>query len=1139
MAAEMLRVGLRLWRGPPFSGLDDSGVLRAERTRLVELQLLALEDRVAAELASGRHREVAAELDALCREHPYREGLRAQHMVALYRSGRQAEALRAFQQTRAVLVDELGIEPSPLLRQLEEQILVQDPALDLAPVGGAAPSDASGPGSNPFVGLRAFTEADADNFYGRDELIEQLVTTVAGDARFTAVVGPSGSGKSSLVQAGLIPALRSSDRWVIALMRPGAYPFTELEAALGGAVADPPARSTSALADNDSELLRTVLRILPDDASRLLLVIDQFEELFALVDDEQRDRFLDSLITLATDPRGRTRVLVTLRADFYDRPLMHPAFGRLMTGHVFNVTPLAADELEAAALGPARRVGVTFEQGLLAELITEVSGQPNALPLFQYTLTELFDRRADSTLTRVAYRALGGIRGAVASRAEEIYQHLDVEQQDATRQLFLRLVTVGRDSETRRVVAASELVTLDVDIVTMHAALEAFVASRLLVRDRDALSGALTVEVAHEALLGEWQRLRGWIDDGRDDLRQHGAYSLVVDEWLTAGRDPDYLLAGGRLDVFEQWRATTTMRLTALEREFLDEALRRREQVEAAESARGAQQARLRRRARRRAFALGAVAAGITTAAIVAVVAAVPSGPTPRIAVVASADPADGQTGELFEQGLVRAERDFDVEVDRRDPLTPGTLGTELAAVDSDVVILDPDASGAMRQAMFDPDKWYVLTDHSGAHFDDVSNVTMYSWADEQVGYLAGVAAATTTETGIVGFVGAEPSADQEALRAGFEAGVKSVDPDIEVKAAYLAQHEYHDAPFDAPDGGREVAGLLYDGGADVIVHKVGRSGLGVLEAADSELAADHRWAIGVDSDEWQTASTRHRPHILTSIIKRFDEQIYTAIEDHLDGGLESGARRLTVADEMITYSQSGDAMSPDARAELDRAIQRLASGETPPRHPTGPLTPPPPLEPGTGTATYAVPGTDVTITYAVPAGWEASGNGGSVFKSEDDPTLGRGYHSVAVEFFHDIANVYADPCAVRLADPPVGPTVDDLVSALADLPGDATTASAIDNGRFDGQQMEFTLPDYTQDPDCVSFYLWQFAGDSRAIPGGPGEGWYGVLPNQHTRVWIFDVDGTRLVIMASYLPQTSDEDRAALEEIVNSIEFD
>ena len=131
-AATTLGQGLRLWRGAPFTGLDDSGVLLAERTRLEELKLLALEDRVGAELVLGRHREIAAELDSLSHQYPYREGLRAQHMLALYRSGRQAEALRAFQRTRAVLVDELGIEPSPMLRQLEEQILLQDPALDLA-----------------------------------------------------------------------------------------------------------------------------------------------------------------------------------------------------------------------------------------------------------------------------------------------------------------------------------------------------------------------------------------------------------------------------------------------------------------------------------------------------------------------------------------------------------------------------------------------------------------------------------------------------------------------------------------------------------------------------------------------------------------------------------------------------------------------------------------------------------------------------------------------------------------------------------------------------------------------------------------------------------------------------------------------
>ena len=691
-AASVLRAALQLWRGPPFTALEDTGVLLAERTRLEELQLLALEDRATADLALGRHREIAAELDALSREHPYREGLRAQHMLALYRSGRQAEALRAFQWTREVLVEELGIEPSPSLRQLEEQILVQDPALDLP---SEANGDSSGPRrlvDNPYKGLRAFTEADADTFYGRDELIAKLSSVVEGDAGLTAVVGPSGSGKSSLVQAGLIPALRdrSDSDWVIAIMRPGAYPFTELEAALGRAVDEPPLAMN--LWSHESDVLRAVLGILPDDGSRLLLVIDQFEELFALVDDVERDRFLRSLIALATDPRGRSRVLVTLRADFYDRPLLHPAFGRLMTGHVVNVMPLAADELESAALGPASRVGVSFERGLLAALIDEVSGQPHALPLFQYTLTELFDHREDSTLTRAAYAELGGIRGAVASRAEAIYGALDDEQREATRQLFLRLVTVGRDSDTRRVVAASELITLDVDIVTMHGAVEAFVTNRLLVRDRDALSGALTLEVAHEALLSEWDRLRRWIDDGRDDLRQHAAYTLAVDDWLTAGRDHDYLLTGGRLEQFEHWRATTTMRLTASEHEFLDDALRRRDEADAAEIERVAEQARLRRRARRRAFALGAAVAAIAAGAIVAVMAAAGTERTARIAVVTSNDSAAGEAATLYEQGLVRAERDFDLDVERHGRATR-TVAGDLAASDNDLVILDADAA--------------------------------------------------------------------------------------------------------------------------------------------------------------------------------------------------------------------------------------------------------------------------------------------------------------------------------------------------------------------------------------------------------------------------------------------------------------
>jgi DNA-binding SARP family transcriptional activator/basic membrane lipoprotein Med (substrate-binding protein (PBP1-ABC) superfamily) len=1128
VAAETLRTGLRLWRGPPFSGLAEADVLLVERTRLEELRLLALEDRVAADLGAGRHREVAAELDALSREHPYREGLRALHMLALYRSGRQAEALRAFQQTRAVLVDELGIEPSPQLRQLEEQILVQDPALDLASTTGESPVDPSGPAENPFVGLRAFTEADAGNFYGRTELIELLVGIVS-DGRFAAVVGPSGSGKSSLVQAGLIPAIRASDspdaNWVIAVMRPGAYPFTELEAALVHADEERSAMSGSLLWGDDSHLLRAVLRILRDDGSRLLLVIDQFEELFTLVDEEQRDRFLSSLVALTTDLRGRIRVLVTLRADFYDRPLMHPAFGRMMTGHVVNVLPLAADELEAAALGPALSAGVTFERGLLAELIAEVSGQPNALPLFQYTLTELFDRRQDSILTRAAYQALGRIRGAVASRAEEIYQELGTEEQDAGHQLFLRLVNVGRDSVTRRVVTASELISLDLDVVTMHAAVEAFVASRLLVRDRDPFSGALTIEVAHEALLSEWQRLRDWIDTGHTELRQHAAYVLVVDEWLTAGRDPDYLLTGGRLDQFEQWRATTTMRLTETEHEFLDEALRRRAQAEATEAARAAQQGGLRRRARRMAFALGAAAA-IVPAGLVAVVVSFRGVETARIASIAASGPEQAQRGDLYEQGLNRAERDFELDVDRHElPPSLGTVVAELAARGSGLVILDQDSTRAMTPAMADPNTTYVLTNHRGLNFDDVPNVTRQYWADEQVGFIAGFAAATTTETGIVAFLGDWKSAGKEELRAGFAAGAEFVDPDVEVIAVYLTDFGYIDAPSDSPDGGQFVADVLFDAGADVILNGAGRLGDGVYEAAASELAEHRRWVIGIETDQFPAATMRERPHILASIVKRYDLQIYTTIQDYLDGGLDPGARRLTVADEMIGYITR--VLDADQRTALDRTIEQLASGAVQvPRTPRLSLTDPEDvLE--RGASTGVVLGTEISLTFTVPDGWVTREDGTGVWQ-EDDPEF-----APAVNFT-TVANVFADPCQSLPMQPPVGPTVDDLAAALAGMPGvDATTPSPITVDGFAGKEIEFTIPDYSSDERCdgKGYNLWQEGG-------GGGFTLWSHGPNEHHQAWILDVDGTRVMIDAAYMPDTTPEERADLDNIRHSIQI-
>ena len=252
---------------------------------------------------------------------------------------------------------------------------------------------------NPYKGLRAFDESDSDDFFGRERLVDELVGRMNGDgsgSRLLAVVGPSGSGKSSVVRAGLLPALRrgavpGSDEWFVTTMHPGARPFEQLETALLRVAVNPPASLLDQLSAGPRGILRGVQRALPDDETRLLLVIDQFEELFTLCDDaETRTRFLTGLEAAATDADSQARFVLALRADFYDRPLRHPDFASLIKQSSVTVTPLAGDELEHAIVHPAARVGVEFEAGLVAEIVAEVAGQPGALPLLQYALTELF-----------------------------------------------------------------------------------------------------------------------------------------------------------------------------------------------------------------------------------------------------------------------------------------------------------------------------------------------------------------------------------------------------------------------------------------------------------------------------------------------------------------------------------------------------------------------------------------------------------------------------------------------------------------------------------------------------------------------------------------------------------------------------
>ena len=498
------------------------------------------------------------------------------------------------------------------------QILLGDPELHSNQVGEA---ELEAP--NPYKGLRAFQEGDALDFFGRRQLIEKILDRMQEQVvnqRFLAVVGPSGSGKSSVVKAGLLPALRKgaiagSDDWFIVEMVPGILPFEELLTSLEKVSAMRRTGLGDILYRDDHGIGLAARLVLPSDENQILLVIDQFEELFTLVEDpDQVDFFLDSLVTAVSDPESRIRVVVTLRADFYDRPLEHPAFGPLLDQRQQNVLPLTAEELAASIRGPADRIGAQFESGLVTHILSDVHNQAGGLPLLQYALTELYEKRDGAMLTHAAYIEIGGVLGALGSRAEAIYDSLSHKQKEAARQIFLRLITLGEGVEdTRRRVLRAELESLSGNATNIS---DLFGKARLLSFDRDPETRGPTVEVAHEALLREWFRLREWLAESRADVRTLRQLAASAAEWHTNDRDKGFLLSGSRLQQFENWNVDSRVVLTGEEHAFLEQSVSERNVRQAAEAAREEKGRRLEQRTRNVLRWLVAVMTAATVGAI-------------------------------------------------------------------------------------------------------------------------------------------------------------------------------------------------------------------------------------------------------------------------------------------------------------------------------------------------------------------------------------------------------------------------------------------------------------------------------------------------------------------------------------------
>lgn len=444
---------------------------------------------------------------------------------------------------------------------------------------------------NPYLGLRPFSEAESMRFFGRHTLIKRLLDRLVEDVamnNFLALVGPSGSGKSSAIYAGLLPQLRAgalegSESWYYASMIPGSQPFQNLVLALRSIAVNAVDDLTSELLEHTSVLTDLIPRLLDNPQTPMLLFIDQFEEVFTQVRNEAtRQRFLDLITATITAKDNNIRIIITMRADFYDRPLRYDAFGKLIQNRTEVILPLDPTELKQAIVGPAESVGIAVESELIVEMISDVKAEPGALPLLQYTLRELFEMlQGKTTLTLDLYRESHGIRGALARRADEVYQGLSNDGQRIAEQVFLRLVTLGEGTEdTRRRTRYSELMAVSENPVEVEKVLNEFSKYRLLTFDRDPETREPTVEVAHEALIREWRRFQLWLDNSRDDLRLQRMIASEVADWKDNQQDTSYLLRGNRLAQFEHWASTTNVVIAPDEMEYIKASVEERKHEE-------------------------------------------------------------------------------------------------------------------------------------------------------------------------------------------------------------------------------------------------------------------------------------------------------------------------------------------------------------------------------------------------------------------------------------------------------------------------------------------------------------------------------------------------------------------------------
>jgi WD40 repeat protein len=466
--------------------------------------------------------------------------------------------------------------PTPIYQLVIEGLPFDFPPVRTKFTGTEAPT----PGNPPFKGLQYFDEADCDLFFGRELLTAKLIDRLH-EARFLSVIiGASGSGKSSLVRAGLIPALRNEQdqNWQIFVITPTAHPLEALATELTRDSES--VTATATLIDDLMQDPRSLSLFLTrqNHKPHRLLVIDQFEELFTLCRDEfEREAFIDNLLTTLNQDKDTFTLVLTLRADFYAHLAQYPELREAVAKHQEYIGPMSMEELRRAIEEPAKRGHWAFEPGLVDLILRDVGDEPGALPLLSHALLETWKRRAGHTLTLKGYADAGGVHGAIAHTAEGVYQSLSSEEQAIARDIFLRLTELGEGTEdTRRRASFEELMSDPETKDEVRRVLNVLADARLITLSED------TAEVAHEALIREWPTLREWLNQDREGLQLHRRLTEATHEWELLERDTGVLYRGLPLAQAREWAALHLNALNTAEKAFI-QASNESEQNEIAE----------------------------------------------------------------------------------------------------------------------------------------------------------------------------------------------------------------------------------------------------------------------------------------------------------------------------------------------------------------------------------------------------------------------------------------------------------------------------------------------------------------------------------------------------------------------------